>query len=208
MNTSSSGGYLTPIASPPAPLVLDDQALWVFLQNLFVGITGTIAGNQFFYNWQTEPANLPSTPKTSWASFGVESTFITQYEFVGHVPAAPPMFAYDEYQAHEDLKILLSFYGPQAHTNAKILRDGLQIPQNREPLLNAGMGLVNVGDIVTVPELIKQDWLMRVDFPVTIRRAVVRWYGVNDIAEADVTIYTDVPSGSTGAPFTETVTVT
>ena len=205
MNNSSTGGFLTPISSPPAPVVLDDEALFTFFQNLFVGITGNSPGYLFFYDYQPDPPNYPDNPKTSWASFHIEFADITQYEFIGHVSGTP---SYDQYQEHEDLEILLSFYGSNANANAKILRAGLQIPQNREPLLTNGMGLVHVGRLVTVPEMVKQRWLMRVDLPVTIRRAVVRWYAVDDIAEADITIYTDVPSGSTGAPFTETVTVT
>ena len=205
-NTSATGGPLLPVASPPAPVVLEDVALWTFFQNLFVGICGNIPGNLFFQRWQPEMENLPPVdPQTNWAALGVTTSDISQYEFSGHVPATP---SYDEYVAHEDLDVMVSFYGPLAATNAKILRDGIQLGQNREPLFLAGMGLINVGNIVTVPELIKQRWLKRVDFDVRIRRAVVRWYAVDDIGEADVTIYTDVPSGTSGAPFTETVTVT
>ncbi len=196
LNTSATGGPLLPMASPPAPLVMDDNQLIVFFQQLFVGIVGTIPGNEFYPRWQPDVANLPEFGE-NFASLGIESGDPPLFSYQVHVPAvaatetSPGFPAYNVYQAHEELEILVSFYGPLAKANAAILRDGLQVSQNRESLLLAGMGVVGTGRIVTVPALVKTRWLRRYDLPVTIRREIVRWYPILDVASACIAIDVD-----------------
>jgi hypothetical protein len=86
------------------------------------------------------------------------------------------------------LEILTSFYGPDADTYASLLRDGIQVPQNLEILLLNAMGLIETGDLKTVPELVKERWLRRVDLSVKIRRQIIRQYAIDDMATAGVTI--------------------
>lgn len=184
-NTSATGGYLTPLPNGPQPL--DDDALYEFFQPIVAGVVGTIPGSLIIPRWQPEAPNLPAVG-TNWAALGIENGHITQYTYQAHHPAVGNTPGYDEYQAHEDLHILLSFYGPLARTNAALWRDGIQIAQNREVLLLNNMGLVIVGDIVAVPALVKELWLRRYDISVTIRRELIRWYGVLDLVGADMTV--------------------
>lgn len=188
-NTSATGGYLIPAVSP-APL--EGQALFRFLQQIFVGITG-LPGNVFFPRWQPEPPDLV-TFGTDWAAFGIVSRSNPKFAYVKHHPAVGLTPGYDEYQTHETLEILVSFFGSEsgnADVYAAQLRDGLYIPQNLEQFQLNNMGLVSTGDLKTVPTLVKTRWLYRVDLPVTIRRQIVRYYPVLDVASANGTINVD-----------------
>jgi hypothetical protein len=166
---------------------LDDDALYAFLQPIVVGVVGTLPGSLVIPRWQPEAPNLPAVG-TNWAALGVETGSMTQYTYQGHQPAVGLVPGYDIYHAHEDLHILLSFYGPNGRANAALWRDGIQIAQNREVLLLNNMGLVHVGDIVQMNSLVKELWLRRYDISVTIRRELIRWYGVLDLVGADMTV--------------------
>ena len=78
------------------------------------------------------------------------------------------------------LEMLVSFYGPNADSFAELLVDGLSVAQNWEYLYPQDMALVATGDPATVPELVKERWLYRVDVPVTLRRSLNRTYPVED----------------------------
>jgi hypothetical protein len=182
-NNSATGGYLAP-ASSPAPL--EGKALFEFLQQVFVNITG-MPGTVFFPRWQLEPPNLPAVG-SDWAAFGIVKRSNPKFQFVTATST------YSEYQTHEEMEILTSFYGPNADTNAALLRDGLYISQNREVLLTNNMGLVDTGDLITTSELVKNQWLYRVDLRVNIRRQIVRQYPILDVTSAEGTVYTDEPT--------------
>ena len=181
-NNSASGGYLLPSGSP-APL--EGKALFEFLQQIFVNITG-LPGTSFFPRWQLESPNLPAVG-TDWAAFGIVKRTNLKFQYVTATST------YSEYQTHEEMEILTSFYGPNADTYAALLRDGLYISQNREVLLNNAMGLVDTGDLITTSELVKSQWLYRVDLRVNIRRQIVRQYAILDVLSESGTIYIDEP---------------
>lgn len=183
MNTSATGGYLLPYVAP-APL--EGKQLFEFLQQVWVNITG-LPGNVFFPRWQLDPPNLPAVG-TDWAAFGVTDRRNNKFAYVTHVPASGDIPEHDEYQTHEELTILTSFYGPNADTYAALLRDGLYIPQNLAVLNTQNMGLIDTGDLRTAPSLVKERWLYRVDLPVRIRRQIVRWYAILDLVSAEVTV--------------------
>lgn len=190
-NTSATGGYLQPAASP-APL--EGQSLDGFLQQvvaLVVGMDGTLVRPR----WQPEPANMPTG---DWAALGVTR----------HVPDTYAYTDWDEptqayaFQRHENIEVLVSFYGPNAGANIDLLRDNLQIGQNREVLLDNGMGLVETGDVISAPEIIKQQWVMRKDMLITIRRIIQRVYPILTILSSQITLVTDEP------PTTQQINVT
>lgn len=179
-NTSATGGLLTPNASP-APL--QDDALDDFMQAWIVGITG-LAGNLVRPRWQPEPPNIPSTG-TNWAAFGVQRTESDTFVAELHLGSGD---GYNEIRRHEILHFLVSFYGPNAHNYASLLREGMQLSQNHDTLSANSMGLVESGDTTTVPELIKQKWTKRVDLPFSVRRQIVRDYQVLTITSANGTL--------------------
>jgi phage terminase large subunit-like protein len=187
VNSSATGGYLAPIPSGPQPLT--DEELEDFFQAMIVGITG-VAGTLVRPFWQIEPAEQPQFG-TTWMAFGVEVSEEDVYAVNLHLPG------YDQLQRHEILDVKVRAYGPLARSTLDRLRDGLQIGQNREPLLLAGMGLVSTDKARTVPTVMKERYLFAVETTVRIRRQIVRNYPVLDVASAAGTITRD--TGATTA---------
>ena len=190
---SSTGGFLQPITS-----VLDDDALVDFLQGLIVGITG-IQGQYVRPRWQAEPPDLPPDSVT-WCAFGIVNREADPFDYETHSSNAN--YGYNTQQRHEVLHLLASFYGPGANGLAALLRDGLQVKQNLEYLTPQNMGLVSSGNLLNVPEQIKEKWYYRSDLSFAIKRQLVREYAILDLASSTVILQTDVP------PLTETITVT
>ena len=100
----------------------------------------------------------------------------------------------DQTQRHEELEILLSFYGPNSGAYMSAFRDGIQLAQNREQLMLAVFAHIDTGDEVEVPTLIKDRYTRRKDIPWRVRRQVLRTYPVLDLLSAVGSIVTDVPA--------------
>ncbi len=200
-NTSATGGPLVPETSP-APL--EGRALLRFFQQIIVGITG-LDGTVVRPYWQEEPPTVPDAG-VAWAAFKITRRPSDEYPFVGRYYYQAED-GNDYLQRHEALDILTTFYdtgstglddsGGLADSYASLLRDGLAVPQNREPLFLAGMGLVRIGDLITVPVIFKRRWQNRVDFEFTVRRQIDRAYPVLPLVGATGDIITDTP------PFTQ-----
>jgi hypothetical protein len=192
-NTSATGGPLAPNPTP-APQPLEGQALLTFLQGWMVGILG-ISGTLVRPRWQPEPPNIP-TEGTAWVALGITARPSDTYPFIGRVAG---VIDADQLQRHEQLNILCSFYdlgsGGQADSLAAILRDGVAVPQNRELLAANGMGLTEIGEPLTVPSLLKQRWLYRVDLPLVVGRQIVRQYPVLSLQSAVGTLVAEAGSG-------------
>lgn len=195
-NNSSTGGYLQP---GPTPAPLEGQALLRFFQQIIVGITG-LDGTLVRPYWQAEPPNIPEEGD-AWASFRITRRPADEFPFIGRLPYQSVDDGNDHLQRHEQLEILTSFYdlgstgennsGGLADAYAALFRDGLAVPQNREPLFLAGMGIATIGSEVTVPVLFKRRWKYQVDFDWSVRRQIDRVYPVNTIVSASGNIYTD-----------------
>jgi hypothetical protein len=182
-NDSSTGGYLTP-ATSPAPL--EGQALNRFLQQVWVGITG-LDGTLIRPRWQPEPPAIPAFG-TDWMAFGITRRKGDTFTSTIHDPTGN---GNDSVYRQEVLDILCTFYGPDADNYASLLREGLFVSQNREVLQLNNFGLVEVGEAIAVPELIKERWTYRVDMKVTLRRSILRTYPVLNILSAEGTVDTD-----------------
>lgn len=205
-NTSATGGFLLPAANP-APL--EGQALLRFFQVILVGITG-LPGNMVRPYWQEEPPDVPDAG-VAWAAFKITRRPSDEYPFVGRLGYLGEIGS-DNLQRHEELDIFTTFYdtgstgldntGGLADYYVALLRDGLAIPQNREPLFLTGMGLTKVGVLVTVPVIFKKRWQYRVDFEFSVRRQIDRTYPVQTIVSATGTINYDtgLPPQSFKAP--------
>lgn len=183
MNDSSTGGYLLP-ATSPAPL--EGQALNRFLQQVWVGITG-LDGTLIRPRWQAEPPAIQPFG-TDWMAFGITRRKGDTFTSTIHDPTGN---GNDSVYRQEMLDILCTFYGPDADNYASLLREGLFVAQNREVLQLNNFGLVEVGEAVAVPEIIKDRWTYRVDMRVTLRRSILRTYPVLNILSAEGTVDTD-----------------
>lgn len=184
VNNSATGGYITPNAGPPTPL--EDAALENFFQAVIVGLTG-LPGNMVFPRWQATPPLIP--PITSaWASVGIIEAPADTYAYEIHDPAANGGAGQSYLARNEQLGVLCSFYGPSARGLAGVVRDGLQIGQNREALQLAGMTMTDCGDTLSVPALINNQWYSRIDMTVRFRRAVVRTYPILNLLSASISL--------------------
>lgn len=182
-NTSATGGYLAPDQlSPP----LDDDALDDEFQKAIRGITG-LPGNFVRPRWQARPPIQPAA-SDDWCAFGIATQMPDDGPHIQHTGAGN---GFDTLKRHESIKVLLTFYGPNAKRNAGIMRDGIQVPQNLEQLALVNIGLVSLGDIQAVPELVNQQWVKRYDLPMQFNRQIVRVYGVQNIVEANPILISD-----------------
>lgn len=208
-NTSSTGGVLSPIGALP----LDDAALDQVFQDLVTGITG-LDGSLVRPRWQmvadVSVGGIGGTPKqpepsTNWCAIGV--TVVKQSD--------GPWLVYDEpsntelYWDHEELTVLATMYGPNCQSFMRLLRAGLNVPQNTEALLPFMIRYVGCGPIRTMPELVNQQWIRRQDISLEFRRKVIMTYGVENILISEIHLIDDtkqvndviiVPPGSTVEP--------
>lgn len=185
MNTSATGGPLLPIDAAP----IYGKPLNDFFHDLIVSLTG-LDPIVVYPSWQAEPPNIPDAFK-AWAAFGVMVVPSDDFPAVVHDGAGSGTSALHR---HEMLELRVSFYDTgtdgSAEDNASLLRDNLIIGQNRDVLRANSMGLVDTGDIVTVPSLLKTRWLYRCDLAMRVRREVVRTYAVESLLTLDATLKT------------------
>lgn len=179
-NTSATGGYLAPEGTP-APA--EDTDLEDVLQGMVSGISG-LPGKFVRPSWQKKPPKQPE-PDTNWCAIGVHEKKTVANPALDHKGSDE---GHDQYQMHEELNILCTFYGPQAQGYASILRDGIFIPQNSEAVNALNMSFVGASDIRPVPELVNQQWIRRYDLFIQMRRQVVRIYPVLNILSAPITL--------------------
>jgi hypothetical protein len=186
VNSSATGGYLAPTGTPP----LEGQPLLDFLQRWITGISG-VPGKLVRPRWQAEPPNIPDSGVV-WLSFGIMRRTVDPFPWVSHYPDGD---GYDELSRHETMELLASIYdtgsGGQADLTAEVLRDGMNMAQNLEPLQLRQMMLLDVGDIQPVPTLQNTRWLYRLDLPFRIRRTITRDYPVENVVEVDGTVVSD-----------------
>ena len=190
-NTSATGGLLTP---NPTPAPLEDDLLLNFIQEWIVGLTGLVGAN-VRPRWQPEPPNIPQE-SVDWVAFGITKRVADTFAAELHYPTGN---GYNEIRRHEVLHLLASFYGPHASSIGARFRDGMQVAQNLEILSLNNMGLVESGDLHLVPELIKEKWMYRTDLPFSIRRQIVQYYAVQNIATAAATVNNEI--------YTEAITI-
>ncbi|MFJ6322263.1 MULTISPECIES: LIC_12616 family protein [unclassified Rhizobium] len=175
MTDSSTGGFLAPTSPPPAADdALDDQ-----IQAAVVGITG-LNGTLVRPRWQPSPPKQPPAT-TNWCAIGVVRLVGDTYAWIGHHPDGN---GYDEMQRHVTFDVLASFYGPNGQAYAGLLRDGLQIPQNREALYLQGIAFVEASEIIAAPALINEQWVRKYDLTVTLRTQITRTYAVLNLLSA------------------------
>ncbi len=189
-NTSASGGYLLPAATP-APLEGED--LFVFIQTQVKGITG-MDGKLVRPAPQGEPPNIPPQA-TAWAAIQITQIPADTFPAVIHRPDAFGGLGGDELQQNEQIAVLTSFYDTgvtgQAMNLATLLRTGYAIAQNREPLRKAGFAINSMGTETPVPVILKERWLYRVDLNFILSRQITRLYRVQNVLSVDQNLSTN-----------------
>lgn len=180
-NTSASGGYLTPAGTPmPA-----DESLENILQPMVAGITG-LHSDFVRPRWQPGNPKQPE-PAVDWCAIGVMSTKQDANPAIEHDGTGDGS---DQYQRHQDVILLATFYGPNAQAYGQQLSDGMFVPQNSEALRALNMAFVEAGDLIAAPDLINQQWVRRYDLRIRLRRKIERTYPVLNILSADTPVIT------------------
>jgi hypothetical protein len=192
-NDSSTIGPVRPEPTSPGPL--EGRALNQFLQAWLVGMTG-IDPTLIRPRWQAEPANIPAAGQY-WVAFGITKRINDAYVHLSHDPTANGGLGADMMIRHETIETLTSFFdlgvNGQADYFASILKDGLQIPQNREVLDRNAFGLVSASELTIVPTLFKERWQYRVDLAIILRREVRRIYPIRNVLAASIEVVPDYP---------------
>ncbi|MBN3848626.1 hypothetical protein G3N58_17615 [Paraburkholderia sp. Ac-20342] len=177
-NDSTVAGYLQPVGTSPP----EDANLDSIFQQLVVGLTG-LPGSMVRPRWQATVPKQPD-PSTNWCAVGITGIEHDANAYEQHNPAGSGT---DTVIRHEILTVLCSFYGPAALNYAAQTRDGMYVAQNNATLDPYEMGLVEVGSIVTAPELVNQQWIRRFDLNLRIRRRIVRTYQILTVLSAHAT---------------------
>lgn len=190
----------------PYNTALEDDTLDDFFQSLIVGVTG-LPGNMVFPRWQTTPPNLPPYG-TNWGAVGVTpDTTVDDYPYLKHYDDG--FFAFDLMLRHENIEVLCSFYGPNAKQYASYVRDGMYLPQNREPLQLAGMDLTQAGpNLVRAPEEIKNQVTNRWDVTLYIKRCIQRRYAILSLVSVTGILYCNISNDTGSGVVTDTINAT
>lgn len=160
--------------STPAPLY--DDALDDLLHDNIVNITG-ITADLVRPRYQPEPATHPDAT-TNWVAFGIATYDSDVFAYQGHDPAGNGGLGTNSVERDEMIVVNLSFYGPNNLGYMAQYREGIQVESNRWDINAQNMNLVEVGQVVNLPALLKDRWVKRLDTKVTFRRRVSRVYNV------------------------------
>lgn len=180
MNTSRTGGYLSPITPNPFPKRLN---LTQFIQTVLAGITG-LPGQLVRPEWQIAPPKQPDI-LTNWLAFKVVEGEAVAYSYVGMDAEGNTTS-----ERQVSLHVTCSFYGPDAFENAAILRDGFQIQQNLTALREAKMGFTEAKRTIHLPDLVNERFVNRVIMEVVLQKCDQRSYPIVSLVSAAGTIHT------------------
>jgi hypothetical protein len=177
-NSSATGGYLLPTNT-----VLDNNLLKRFMHGVIVGVTGldvTLVRPAY-------QVNSPPIPDidVDWCAFIIRNR---------HTEGMPWLTQGDSNAAlgtNELFDLVVNFYGPNSMGYAAILRDGLQIPQNSDQLVAAGMAVLGSEGMQYLPELVNDRWYERTDITINMNRNVSRTYDILSLLGATGTMYFD-----------------
>lgn len=176
-------GYIAPVA----PLPIYSQTLENVFHDLIQGVCGIVDGSLVRPRWQPEPVNQPDF-NTDWVAFGIQTYDADTFAYVKHDPTGNGGAGESELQRDEQLRVLMSFYGPNGDALETRLRDGLQIEQNRANLGAQGVKLIQLLQATQLPALLMDKWVRRVDVVGLFNRRVTRRYTVGTIVSSTVSL--------------------
>lgn len=172
--------YLQPSFTQPLPRSLN---LTQFIQTVIAGVSA-IAGHLVRPRWQIEPPKQPDLT-VNWIAFGIDGIAPDANSYVDCNSAGQTIS-----QRHEVLDVGCSIYGPNSIETYGLLRDGFQIPNNREALSLASMAFVEVGPARHIPDLVNERFINRITASIFLRREIQRRYPIVSILSSHGTIHT------------------
>lgn len=175
-NTTATGGVLVPSTGPT-----EGQDFKRFIQSVLVSVSG-LPGQMVRPSHQKNPPPRPDVD-VDWLAF-----WITHRR-----PDANPFTQQNEDGSallirHEDVEIQLTAYGPNCQRTLGLIRDSLNLSQNRDQLRSVDMGVGGFEDINSIPEKVNECWYERADMTMTLRREIKRTYPVLHFVSAYGTI--------------------
>jgi hypothetical protein len=197
-NTSATGGPLLPASALP----LDGLAFDQFLQSVVVGLV-PIPGNMVFPRWQPD-AEPPQPPLSAdWAAIGELNTDRQGFAYASFNPADNQGQGSVTQISWAQVEVMATFYGPNSVAYANMLKDGLQIGQNRDLLRAQDIAVADLGNVVRMPEMIGTKWVNRADLSIHLNRLYRRTYPIFSILSTSGTFLTD--AGNIAAPYSATL---
>jgi hypothetical protein len=184
-NTSATGGYLQPQATP---IVTEDATLRAFLHDVISAITG-LSSDKVRQAWQASPAPTPGID-VDWSAFAVVQQVADFDSYQGEHLTGSTMALL----RHETVEVLCTFYGPNCQSYAARLVDGMYLSQNRDVMRSVGVGSFDFSPIVHAPELFNDRYIERVDVTMTLRREIRRDYPILSLLAADGILQTETVS--------------
>ena len=176
-NTSATGGYLLPLTGGS----IDGLDLRRAIGAVLVGISG-IDGTLVRPSWQQNPPPIPGID-VNWIAFFIQERRGDSNSYQ-QVQDSESSFL----SRHEDLDILLSFYGVDCLQIAANVREGFELTQNNEIMLTNGLAFVRMGAITHIPELINDRYFDRADSVLTLRHEITKNYSILSFEKEQVTI--------------------
>lgn len=163
---------------------------------LSAAVRGVLAlpGDLVRPSWQPNPPLVPPI-ETNWCAHRIANV----------LPDVNPVVATTGDAGYlsrtETMEWQLSFYGPSCQANAGLLRDGLEVPANREALREQGVVIADSGPTRHMPELVNDLWYDRADLTLTIARDVRRAYLILSFVSASGVIHGHGPDPTINVPF-------
>lgn len=175
-NSSATGGFLEQITPP-----FSDDDRMNALHDVVVGVLG-LTPSLVRPRWQPNEPKQPDAT-TDWVALGITEVDGTDFPHFQHVNGGPSILT-----RWQQFAVMVSCYGPNAQRNITELRDSLYVPQNLESLNRFAIKLHGTQPTTTVPELVNNQWINRVDMTVSFVQEVTRDYNILDIASSQGTI--------------------
>jgi len=195
-DTISINGYqftFTNIAPTDDSQVAIGSSLGMTLFNLLVNIDPQTDARLTVMDYQVLGSRFMCTATVSGTAGNVYTLAASAATVSADTLFGGDSDGFDEYQRHEDVTVLATFYGPHSRGNAKTFRDGMSIPQNREILQLNYMNLASTNCKVRhIPELYNQTWFRRSDIEFCLRVAIDRCYAVKNLLSAPIQLFTDI----------------
>ena len=156
------------------------------LQNWVSGILSDFLESEFIRpQWQPVDPPYPAIG-VNWCSLGIRQVVADKNTYQRFNEAGQW-----EVHRHENIDFLTTFYGLQGMELAGVLRDSLTLYENREALRAHGMAIIEIGEIIRLPELVNVQWNNRVDFSIKLKRHTIRVYNVASITSSGGSVIID-----------------
>lgn len=139
----------------------------------------TLPPDKIIQQWQRNPPVMDMAQ--DWLSFGVSSRASTWQTYQQNNELL-------DIKRYQDLTVNLIFYGDECESNAEMLKDSFIHADNQAFFNKNSMIQVDFGSILTMPELIDQQWINRCDCSFRLRHLTTNQFDMPTILEANINL--------------------